>query len=193
MLAAFGRLKAPVLAGVPGLAPDEAIFVFSGLVPNRKSHPLVYEWIALSYHDGAFSELIPFEALTERTGVGRRAIANLQQSNDVAALSTLLPSAVSRAREHFIERRNAFEKFIDAKLENEIRALDEFRARQLQRLELNFAESDRAEHFKRSRNKQARYDINVIHDEYLKWIEETMTTEPHPWIKVICAMTPLAS
>ena len=193
MLAAFGRLEAPVLAGVPGLAPDEAIFVFSGLVPNRKSHPLVYEWIALSYHDGAFSELIPFEALTERTGVGRRAIANLQQSKDVAALSTLLPSAVSRAREHFIERRNAFEKFIDAKLENEIRALDEFRARQLQQLELNFAESDRAEHFKHSRYKQARYDINVIHDEYLKWIEETMTTEPHPWIKVICAMTPLAS
>ena len=72
MLAAFGRLEAPVLAGVPGLAPDEAIFVFSGLVPNRKSHPLVYDWIALSYHDGAFSELIPFKALTERTGVVTR-------------------------------------------------------------------------------------------------------------------------
>ncbi len=26
-------------------------------------------------------------------------------------------------------------------------------------------------------------------DEYLKWIEDTMTTEPRPWIKVVCAMT----
>ena len=41
VLAVFGRSEAPILAGVPGLEPDEAVFVLSGLVPNRKSHPLV--------------------------------------------------------------------------------------------------------------------------------------------------------
>ena len=45
MLAAFGRHEAPVLAGVPGLAPDETVFVISGLVPNRKSHPLVIDLV----------------------------------------------------------------------------------------------------------------------------------------------------
>ena len=189
VLAAFGRSEAPVLAGVPGLARDEAVFVFSGLVPNRKSHPLVHEWIAVSFRGTEFSGLIPFEALIERTGVGHRAIPNLQQPSDVAALSRLLPGAVGRARVHFRERRNAFEEVINAKLDEEVRALDEFVARQRRQLELDLAESRQAEPFRRRRDAQARQDIEAIHDEYVTWIEETMTTEPHPWIKVVCAMT----
>ena len=189
VLAAFGRSEAPVLAGVPGLARDEAVFVFSGLVPNRKSHPLVHEWIAVSFRGTEFSGLIPFETLIERTGVGHRAIPNLQQPLDVAALSRLLPGAVGRARAHFRERRNAFEEVINAKLDEEIRALDEFVARQRRQLELDLAESRQAEPFKHRRDAQVRQDIEAIHDEYVTWIEETMTTEPHPWIKVVCAMT----
>ena len=189
VLAAFGRSEAPILAGVPGLARDEAVFVFSGLVPNRKSHPLVHEWIAVSFRGTEFSGLIPFETLIERTGVGHRAIPNLQQPSDVAALSRLLPGAVGRARAHFRERRNAFEEVINAKLDEEVRALDEFVARQRRQLELDLAQSRQAEHFRRRRDEQARQDIDDIHDEYWAWISETMTTEPHPWIKVICAMT----
>ena len=193
MLSAFGRFEAPILAGVPGLEPDEAVFVFSGLVPNQKSHPLVYEWIALCFRDGVLSVLIPFETLMERTGLGRRAIANLQQAVDVETLSRLLPRAVSRARDHFIERRHAFEEAINAKLDDEIRALEEFKGRQLRQLALDFSQSHQAEQLRRHRDEQDRQDIQDIHDEYLEWIEETMTTEPHPWIKVICAMTPLRS
>ena len=189
VLAAFGRSEAPVLAGVPGLARDEAVFVFSGLVPNRKSHPLVHEWIAVSFRGTEFSGLIPFETLIERTGVGHRAIPNLQQPSDVAALSRLLPGAVGCARVHFRERRNAFEAVINAKLDEEVRALDEFVARQCRQLELDLAESRHSESFRRRRDAQARQDIEAIHDEYVTWIEETMTTEPHPWIKVVCAMT----
>ena len=189
VLAAFGRSEAPILSGVPGLGPDQAIFVFSGLVPNRKSHPLVHEWIAVSFRGTEFSGLIPFKALIERTGVGHRAIPNLQQPTDVTALSRLLPGAVGRARAHFRDRRNAFEEVINAKLDEEVRALDEFVARQRRQLELDLAESRQAEPFRRHRDERTRQEIDDIRDEYWSWISETMTTEPHPWIKVICAMT----
>ena len=192
VLAAFGRSEAPILSGVPGLATDEAVFVFSGLVPNQKSHPLVYEWIAISFRNGENAELIPFEDLVERTGLGHRAMPNQQQPADTAALSKLLPPAVTQAREHFIERRNVFEKSIDAKLEDEVRALDEFRDRRQRQLELDFPQSDQVEQFRGHRGEQARQEIKEIHDGYVTWIEETMTTEPHPWIRVVCAMTPLA-
>ncbi len=192
MLAAFGRSEAPVLAGVPGLTRDETIFVMSGLVPNRKSHPLVYEWIAIAIREGARPEPIPFEALIARTGLGRGALANLQQSVDLTALSSLLPVAVKRGRQYFIQRRDAFEKSINAKLEEEVRALDEFRDRRLRQLDLNFGNDEQGAPFKRFRDVQARDGINAIHDEYMEWMQDTMTTEPRPWIKVICAMTPLA-
>lgn len=191
-VAAFGRFEAPILAGVSGVAPNDAVFVLSGLVPNRKGHPLVYEWVGIAFRDGAFSESIPFEALIDRTGLDRRTIANRQQAVDVDNLAGLLPNAVERAKRHFIERRRMFEESINAKLEDEIRALDRFRARQLGQLEFKLAESRRAKRANVSRNERVRYDIQAIHDEYLKWIEDTMTTEPHPWIKVICAITQAA-
>ena len=159
---------------------------------RRKSHPLVHEWIAASFRDGALSELIPFATLMERTGLGRRDHANSQLPVDVPALSRLPPEAVHGAREHFVGRRDAFEKIINAKLEVEVRALDEFRARRLRRLELDIFQSDQAEHFRRRRDEQVRQEVDDIHDEYWEWIQETMTTEPHPWLRVVCAMTPLA-
>ena len=192
VLAAFGRSEAPTLSGVPGLGPDQAIFVFSGLVPNQKSHPLVYEWIAVSFRGAVFSELIPFKALLQRTGLGRRAVPNLQRPADLAALSRLLPEAVSRARTHFVERRNAFEAIVNAKLDEEVRALDEFMARHRRQSELDFAQSRQAEQFRRRRHEQASNELDAIYDEYWSWMSETMTTEPHPWIKVICATTGLA-
>ena len=192
VLAAFGRSEAPILSGVPGLGPDQAIFVFSGLVPNQKSHPLVYEWIAVSFHGAVFSELLPFETLLQRTGLGRVAVSNLQQPADVSALATRLPEAVSRARAHFVERRNAFEAIVNAKLDEEVRALDEFMSRHRRQLELDFAQSRQAEQFRQRRNEQASKELDAIYDEYWSWISETMTTEPHPWLKVICAMTALA-
>ena len=190
MLAAFGRSEAPILAGVPGLHSDEVAFVFSGLVPNRKSHPLVYEWIAIAFRGGTPCEPMPFEALIERTGLGRRSVANRQESPDVTALLALLPEAVIHAREHFVARRNAFEEIINTQLDEEIRALEAFKARQLRQLQFDLRQPGRPEPGRRNREERARHEIDAVHDEYVAWIEETMTTEPQPWIRAICAMTP---
>ena len=191
VLAAFGRFEAPVLAGVPGLAPDETVFVFSGLVPNRKSHPLIYEWVGIGFRDGALTGSMSFEALVERTSLGRQPIANRQESVDVDALSDLLPDAVARAREHFMARRQSFEDGVNAKLDEEVRALDAFKARQIRQFQLEFAASSGPEALRRDRYERARHEIDAVHDEYLTWIEDTMTTEPAPWIKAICAMMPV--
>ena len=193
MLAAFGRHQAPILADVPGLSPYENAFVLSGLVPNRKSHPLVYDWIAVAFRSGEDPRLIPFDELLERTGLGPESLANRQAAVDVDAVSALLPAAVTQARRYFVDRRNAFEEAINAKLDDEIRALDEFRARRVEQVEAALGQSKQGEQFKLGRRDRVRRDTDDIHDRYLKWIEDTMTTEPRPWIKVICVMTAPAS
>ncbi|MDD9960486.1 MAG: DEAD/DEAH box helicase [Gammaproteobacteria bacterium] len=176
MLTAFGRFEAPVLSGLPGLGADECVFVLSGLVPNLKGHPLVYEWVALSFVAGVFSETLTFEATTERTGLGRREIPNREQPPDLEALDGLLSEAVERAQEHFLQRRNAFEEVINAQLNEEVAALDAFKNRRLQQLELDIAKPT--------------HEVDEVYDEYWNWIQDSMTTEPSPWVKVICAMTP---
>ena len=189
MLAAFGRHEAPVLAGVPGLAADETVFVLSGLVPNRRSHPLLYEWIAAAYRGARFETVVPFDDVLARTGLDRAGIANRSLETETDALRGLLPAAVTRARACVVERRRAFEERINEKLNRELEALEKLRTRQLRQLALRLERSGQAETFKRAREERGRRDIEAVFDEYLKWIEDTMTTEPQPYIKVVCVMT----
>ena len=189
MLAAFGRHEAPVLAGVPGLAPDETVFVLSGLVPNRRSHPLLYEWIAVAYRGTRYEAVVPFDEVLARTGLGRDGVANRSLQADTSALRSLLPDAVARGRDWVVDRRRAFESRINDKLNDELKALEKLKTRQLRQLELQLERSDQAEAFKRNRQERGRRDIDTVFEEYLQWIEDTMTTEPQPWIKVVCVMT----
>ena len=189
MLAAFGRHEAPVLAAVPNLAADETVFVLSGLVPNRRSHPLLYEWIAVAYRGARYEAVVPLRVLLDRTGLGRKGIANRGRQADIDALQRLLPDAVAKAREWVVARRRDFEDRINDKLNRELKALEKLRTRQLRQLELQLERSDQSETFKRAREERGRRDIETIFDEYFEWVEETMTTEPQPWIKVVCVMT----
>ena len=190
MAAAFGRHEAPVLAGLPGLAADEAVFVLSGLVPNRKGHPLLNEWIGVAYRGERFAALVPFPELLQRTGLGRRPLANRDLPVDTEVLRSLLPDAVARAKEWFVQRRNAFEDEINAKLNIELEALDALKDRRLKQMELRLeGSSGLAEPLKQSRAERERRDIDDLFSDYLTWIEDTMTTEPQPWVKVVCAMT----
>ena len=189
MLAAFGRHEAPVLAGAPGLAADEAVFVLSGLVPNRRSHPLLYEWVAVAYRVDEYQRVLPLETLLDRTGLGRGPVPNRGLDPDLDALRRLLPDAVDRAREHVGTRRNDFENHINDKLNRELADLEALKERQLRRLGARLARSKQAEAIKRAHAERARRDIDAIFDEYLQWVEDTMTTERQPWIKVVCVMT----
>ena len=85
-------------------------------------------------------------------------------------------------------RRRAFESRINDKLNDELKALEKLKKRRLLQLELQLERSDQAEAFKRTREERGRRDIDTIFEEYLEWIEDTMTTEPQPYIKVVCVM-----
>ncbi len=189
MLAAFGRHEAPVLAGVPNLAADETVFVLSGLVPNRRSHPLLYEWVAVAYRGARYEAVMPFEDLLDRTGLGRDGIANRGRQADVDVLQRLLPDAVAKARQWVVARRRDFENRINEKLNRELEGLEKLRARRLRQLELRLERSDQADTFKRARQERGQRDIDTIFDEYLDWVQDTMTTEPQPYVKVVCVMT----
>ena len=177
MAAAFGRHEAPVLCGVPGLRSDETAFVLAGLVPNRRGHPLIHEWIVVCHRPDGFVAPQPFETLRHRTGLGVRAIPNRLDAVDVAALERLLPEAVQMADVWFAKQRNDFEDAINAKLNEAVAALDALKIRRLRHVD---------EHIGDSAMTAARQDIDDIFGTYLQWIEDVMTTEERPWVSVVC-------
>ena len=189
MLAAFGRHEAPVMAGVPGLADDEAVFVLSGVVPNRKSHPLVHEWVAVTFRERDCARIERFDEMLNRTGWGRDALPNRGVQPDTARLEGLLPDAVEWAKEWLDERRQTFEDEINEKLNRELEALEQLRHRRLQQLEFKLEQSQRGEAATERLRFTGERQIEQVFDDYLEWVQDTMTLERQPYIKVVSVLS----
>ena len=188
MAATFGRHEAPVLAGIPGLAAGETAFVFAGLVPNRRGHPLIHEWIAVRHGPDGFTPPEPFDKFRRQIGLGARDLPNRLAPMDIPALQGLLPGAVKAASAWFAKRRDTFENTINNQLNKAVAKLDTLRDNKRRQLELRLERSAMAEPLKRARHAAALRDANDIFDDYLRWIEDAMTTEERPWVSVVCVL-----
>lgn len=186
--AVFGRHQAPVLTLKGKLAASEVIFIMSGLIPNRKGHPLLHPWFGVTFEEGVCLGIETFDEVCARTGLGKNTFPNTGQEIDTESLRSLLPEAIKEARSWISAQRNEFEKHINVKLNDRYNDLDRLRARQIQQLELDFGDVGSAGSFASKRKQQRSREINRIFDEYIDWIEDTMLTEDNPYIRVVAVL-----
>ena len=104
------------------LEADEAAFVFNGVVPNLKGHPLVDEWPVVLFKDGKFQGVEPAPAFLARVGVGAGPLPNVGDA-DTDDLVPLIEEAVHRAQDSVVAARKHF----DDRMTDELLALDEKR------------------------------------------------------------------
>jgi hypothetical protein len=186
--ASFRRQQAPVMTLPAGLDRDETIFLLSGLIPNRKGHPLIHQWVGAGFDQQSFRAIEPIEQVLERTQLGRRSYPNPHIPVDTETLHRLLGEAVTKAREYLSGRRAEFEQMINPKLNEHLKALEHLRVKQLQQVEVKFGEvADSAIATKQRRDREQRR-IDTLFGEYRKWVEDTMKTEDRPYIQVIAVL-----
>ena len=183
VVAGFGRHEAPVLTLSENLKAGETVFILSGLIPNRKSHPLVQRWFGVTFQDASFQKIETFEVLLARTGLGKTKLPNPVKNIDIEALQKLLPEAVQRARDYMSEERKAFEEVINEKLNEQLAALERLKDKQYRQLELFYMEKRQL-----SKKEQHRREIDRKFDEFMEWVEDTMTTEDNPFFQVIAVL-----
>ena len=83
---------------------------------------------------------------------------------------------------HFVERAT-FEDDINARLQEQMNALERLRNKQYRQLELFYQEKRQV-----SRKEEERREIDRKFDEFIHWVEDTMTTEDNPFIQVIAVL-----
>ena len=183
VVAAFGRQQAPVVQ-TDRLAAGEAVVLFSGLVPNRRSHPLVNPWFGVRFLSGELQpEVEPYADLLARTGLDVDAPPNTGAAPDTDALRALLLPAVEAARAHMHAERDAFEARINETLNAHLTKLETLRGRQERQLELALDGLSASKAGERQRA------IADVFDDYYTWIEDTMTTEPEAYLQVLAVLT----
>ena len=188
VLAAFGRQEAPVITLHDVLAKDESIFIMIGLIPNRKSHPLVQKWFGVTFNGSKLAGIDDFETILERTGLGKKPIPNRGDSVDTTSLQSLLPDAVTKAKEWMSAQRKTFEDYINPKLNDHLTALEALRTKHEEQLELRFADVKQPEKARLAKKEREQREIEKIFDEYMHWVEDTMTTEDNPYIQVVAVL-----
>ncbi|MGC8490204.1 MAG: DEAD/DEAH box helicase [Syntrophobacteraceae bacterium] len=186
--AAFGRNQAPVLVLNGGLQSDESIFIMSGLVPNRKGHPLVHRWFGVQFVNDTFLSIISLEDVLKRTEIHRKQYPNKGGEVDASSLKKLVPLAVAKAYEWMKERRDEFEACINEKLNAQYREIERLKDRKYHQLEFRFSQNGPETRIVRDRKEKERREIDKIFKEFLDWIEETMTTEKAPYIRVVSVL-----
>ena len=140
------------------LVKGEQAFILTGLIPNRKGQPMLIDW-QVAVTDGKVWRLEPFPDFAARAGLKANTLANPNKSMDM-------------------------ESRLKKTLEN-LKALQE---RQIEQIELNFQESRGLERVKLARKEKRTTQVRRVFDEYKAWVEETMTTEPEPFIQVLAVV-----
>ncbi|CAI06256.1 ATP-dependent helicase [Aromatoleum aromaticum EbN1] len=190
VLTAFGRHCAPVIQ-CPQLADGEHAFILMGLIPNRKGQPLLVEWQVAIGHAGNAGgwTLQPFPDFVARSALKAGTLPNRGQSIETTPLQAVLPGAVDTMKRHLITQQKSFSADMQQRLAGTLADLERLQGRQFEQLELRLAANQQAEQFKKSRREQRTQQIRKVFDEYRQWVEDTMTTEPQPFIQVLAAVT----
>jgi superfamily II DNA or RNA helicase len=183
VLAGFGRHEAPILLLPEVLASDEVVVLLSALIPNRKGQPLLHYWLGATFQDNAFKQIELLTPLLERTGLGSRQFPSKGKEVDIDVLRALLPEAVKQTKAFMTAERETFEDEINTKLQEQMNALETLKGKQYHQLELFYENKKQL-----SKKDEEKREIDRRFDDFMQWVEDTMTTEDNPFIQVIAVL-----
>ena len=184
---AFGRHRAPVIAS-PRLSDGEQAFLMMGLVPNRKGQPLLVDWQAACRTGNGDFALEPFDAFVQRAGLAAGALPNPGRALPLDALQRALPAAVAAMRAHMVARQDAFAADLRGRLAGTLADLERLQKAQIEQLERRIERSALTASIARARFDRRSRTIHKVFDDYRQWVEDTLTTEPQPYLQVAAAV-----
>ncbi|MFM9103945.1 MAG: ATP-dependent helicase, partial [Cyanobium sp.] len=185
----FQRHCAPVLQLSDGLDPGEVVMVFQGTIPNQKGVPVVQEWVAVRFAGSGLNVLAiePFETVALRLQLGHKTYAN-PAAPIPDHLSQQLPFAVNRATDYLRSCSERWTARMQPELEAQRVRLKRLRARQLEQLQRSIDADQRSQQIKEKRRLAQQKAIDVRFDDHERFVNEVMTIEPAPYLKVVAVL-----
>ncbi len=180
VLAAFGRLRAPLLRVGDRLAENETLFIASAVVANGLSVPTVSRFYGLLFRNGQFAELKPLDAWIKALRLDAvienpDALSNPDEQNLVELspteqneLGAMLPDAVAKVRAAIFGEADARQKELSDWSRKYGARLKEWRERRLQYLGL-FDKSEYAPTKGALKEREARLEVERVFRDFDDW------------------------
>ena len=180
----FGRHQAPVITLRDTLAPQEVVFIISGVIPNRRGQPLINKWLGVVFEKNKFVRVEEFTATRDRTNLGKEPIPNSDREIDESLLA-LRSQAVDEATKNILAADKEYNQRIDPILSQQLDRLEQLRWEHNRQLELKFENTNAITESKKQKEQNR---IKRIFDDYYSWVEESTITEKAPYIKIVAVL-----
>lgn len=188
VLVRYQRHEAPVIT-TDRLPAHEAIFLFQGLIANKRGQPVVADWFGVLFESRRHvaSMVIPSQEVLERTGF-RHTLPNPGANETlVESIQSRLTGAVERAREHMLQRRRERGQELATPLRDDLRRLQGWKERSLgeiQKEEAGYRERSQLGPQHRQEVERKRREVEARWAERQRWVTMTLTTEEKPYVRL---------
>lgn len=186
LLVRFGRHEAPVLV-TPKIASGQQIFLFQGVLSNRRSQPVICEWFGIQ-PDGKSWKVLSLKETLQTTGMSN-GLANRGNPGErqIDALNKSLPSAVRFSNEYMDQLRLERGQALGKRLRDDQRKLKKWYDAAMYRLA---AEEMNARGAMASRVMHEQKEVKALFQQRLDWLNDTFTTVNTSYLRVACIFTP---
>lgn len=184
--AEVARHSAPVLALPDTLNPGEQVFLVSGLIPNRKAHPVIWQWYAVHLNNGNVTHVEPGIDFLKALDLTKPR-PNAELKVDLDSLLNARKNVVKAVLQQMEQAQQAFTAEHAPKLAEREQELEALKGKQMAQLELQLSSSAQEAQFKDARREKRTKEINAAFADYRQWVRDTMTIEPIPYIQIIAA------
>ncbi len=190
MMGNTGRHEALVLGLHDGLEPGHAIFMVSALIPNRKAHPVIWNWYGVHVKHGQVSHIEPLTKTLETYASLLNKAPNSGAPVDLPVLEQLRGPVIDAVKAEMVAQQKAFDSTMQPKLKAQLEELAQLKGKQEQQMELALGKQLASTQQSR-RMKQQRH-IDRVFSEYQQWVEDTWQTEAQPYIQLISVIASVA-
>jgi hypothetical protein len=185
----FGRHEAPVLHVASGLAKDEWVYLFQGVLSNPHSAPVLVDWFGVRTVPKKPPTVESLRNLAALVGLDQP-LVNRAQRFDAAALAARLAGAVQTATEHMQALRLQRGKRLAPELRDQKRKIDAWVQRRAAALDSARAEAT-ASGRKPSAAQEQKWRDQERHTERVRadrvaWMDRLKTSD-QPYLR-LCAV-----
>lgn len=173
----FKRDEAPIVA-CEKIKLGRFIYLVAGVIPNKKSSPVIDEWFGVDVDDGLI-KVIAFDQVESITSIDDERIPNsidVDQSV-ISKAEGSLEQVVEAAKQHLRTCYEAYRKRIDPQIDEEVEKLSALREKHMDRQLSLFPEGRKLS--------EAQRRVEELFDSYTDWVTETLEIQDKPNIRVM--------
>jgi len=180
LMVRFGRHQAPVIISSE-LQEKDCIYLFQGVISNKRSQPVINDWFGLCGEDGADWTVFYWDDVVALTGLQNSLSNPGLPSKQIDLIRSQLPGAVEFTKTHMLNLRTERADTERRRLQDDMRRLQRWHGATTDRIQTQLTG---AHGVSRARYERELEEADKISQHRQQWLKESFSSDPTPYLRL---------